>query len=361
MLVLFVSFVCALVVTLVVVHSLSAHAALDSDRSGPQKFHVVAVPRVGGLGIVSGVAAGALMFWWRSPALGDAALVLLACGLPAFLVGLHEDLTKAVSPRRRLAATALSAMLAFFLADGVIRATGIPPLDWVASFELGAMALTLLAVAGVANSINIIDGFNGLSSMCAVIMLMSLAYVAQQVGDPLVGALAMIGIGAVMGFFVWNFPAGLIFLGDGGAYFVGFYLAEVSILLVHRNAQVSPMFPLLACIYPIFETLFSIYRRRVLRDQPPSMPDGIHLHSLVYRRLMRWAVGNRTAKSLTRRNSMTSPYLWLLCMMSVLPAVMFWSSTPVLMAFIALFGITYWVTYWRIVRFKTPRWLIYRR
>jgi hypothetical protein len=124
-----------------------------------------------------------------------------------------------------------------------------------------------------------------------------------------------------------------------------------------RNPTVSPIFPLLVCVYPVFETLFSIYRRRFLRAVPPSMPDGIHLHSLIYRRVMRWAVGNRSAKALTRRNSMTSPYLWLLCMMSVVPAVLFWDNTLALAAALALFGVSYVVLYWRIVRFKAPRWM----
>jgi hypothetical protein len=113
----------------------------------------------------------------------------------------------------------------------------------------------------------------------------------------------------VLGFFVWNFPAGLIFLGDGGAYFLGFWSPN-SILLLVRNPEVSPLFPLLVCIYPVFETLFSIYRRRSCAPCRRSMPDGIHLHSLIYRRVMRWAVGDRSAKALTRRNSMTSPVLW---------------------------------------------------
>jgi UDP-N-acetylmuramyl pentapeptide phosphotransferase/UDP-N-acetylglucosamine-1-phosphate transferase len=161
----------------------------------------------------------------------------------------------------------------------------------------------------------------------------------------------------VLGFFIWNFPAGLIFLGDGGAYFLGFYVAEVAILLLHRNPGVSPLFPLLVVIYPAFETVFSIYRRKFLRAMPPSVPDGIHLHSLIYRRVMRWAVGSRSAKALTRRNSMTSPYLWVLCMMSVIPAVLFWDNTWVLEMALALFGISYVALYWRIVRFKSPRWL----
>jgi hypothetical protein len=111
------------------------------------------------------------------------------------------------------------------------------------------------------------------------------------------------------------------------------------------------------CIYPIFETLFSIYRRVVLRGRSPGMPDGIHLHSLIYRRVIRWAVGDRSAKALTRRNSMTSPYLWVLCMLSTIPAMLFWDNTAVLAGFLLLFAISYVGLYWRIVRFRAPRWM----
>jgi UDP-N-acetylmuramyl pentapeptide phosphotransferase/UDP-N-acetylglucosamine-1-phosphate transferase len=193
--------------------------------------------------------------------------------------------------------------------------------------------------------------------MCVVIMLAALAYVAFQAGDLVVGELALAGLGAVLGFFLWNFPLGLIFLGDGGAYFLGFLVAELSILLLVRNPSVSPLFPLLVCIYPVFETLFSVYRRRYVRALPASMPDGIHLHSLIYRRLLRWAVGDRSAKALTRRNSMTSPFLWALCMMPVVPAVLFYEHTVVLALLLGLFALTYMLLYRRIVRFRAPRWL----
>ncbi len=363
MLVLLFAFTVSAAVTLLIVRSSKVHArhSADHDFSKPQKFHAVAVPRIGGLGIVIGLLASvAAVAWLRGAAAGYFFLWLLACAAPAFVAGVVQDFTEALTPRGRLVATAVSAVLAFYVMGAAIEHTAIPGLDWLVSFTAGSLFITVLAVAGIANAVNIIDGFNGLASMCAVLMLTALAYVAFQCDDPLIASLALAGIGAVLGFFLWNFPAGLIFLGDGGAYFLGFYVSELSILLLVRNhGEVSPLFPLLVCVYPVFETLFSIYRRSFLRAVPPSMPDGIHLHSLIYRRVIRWAVGNRSAKALTRRNSMTSPYLWLLCMFSVVPAMLFWNNTGVLAGFLVLFGLSYVVLYWRIVRFKSPRWLMF--
>jgi UDP-N-acetylmuramyl pentapeptide phosphotransferase/UDP-N-acetylglucosamine-1-phosphate transferase len=348
--------------TLWLIRGSKSHAvgSLARDSLKPQKMHATPVPRIGGVGVFLGMlAAAGLHFWTSGMTQGVFALLLLACSLPAFLSGVVQDFTDTLTPRGRLVATAASAMLAFYVLGAGIYRTDIPGLDWLVGFGVGALFLTVLAVTGIAHAVNIIDGLNGLASMCVAIMLTALAYVAFEVGDPLIGTLALAGIGAVLGFFLWNFPAGLIFLGDGGAYFLGFFVSELSILLLVRNPEVSPIFPLLVCIYPVFETLFSIYRRRVLRARPPQLPDGIHLHSLIYRRVMRWAVGDRSAKVLARRNSMTSPVLWLLCMCSVVPAVLFWNNTLVLSLFLLLFALSYVVLYWRIVRFRSPRWIVF--
>ena len=362
MLLLMSAFAVSFLVTLCVVRAAKglARVAGDHDLAGPQKFHALPVPRIGGVGILFGVVAAMAVLAWREPATAPWLVLFAVCALPAFGAGIAEDLTKTQSPRRRLFFTAMSAALAVWLVQAVITRTDIPGLDWVVAYPLGALLVTIFVVAGVANAVNIIDGFNGLASMCVAIMLSGLAYVAFAVDDRLIALLALAGVGAILGFFVWNFPAGLVFLGDGGAYFLGFYVAELAILLLHRNPEVSPMFPLLLCLYPVFETLFSIYRRKWLRGAPVGMPDGAHLHSLIYRRFMRWAAGERSARELTRRNSMTSPYLWMLCSLSVVPAVLWFDSTLIQAGFIGLFGITYVLLYWRIVRFKAPRWLLFR-
>jgi UDP-N-acetylmuramyl pentapeptide phosphotransferase/UDP-N-acetylglucosamine-1-phosphate transferase len=359
-----VSFLVSLLVTFAVVRSstLHLHLSADFDFSGPQKFHARAVPRIGGVGVFTAITAAGI-FGSATGVLDENPFwLLVVCGLPAFLVGITEDLTKNVFARWRLLATCASAALATWFLGAVIHRTDIPGIDTLITMLPFAIALTLLCVTGVANAINIIDGFNGLASMCAMMMLLGIAYVAFQNSDSFVANTALIAAGAVLGFFVWNFPAGLVFLGDGGAYFIGFVLAELSVLLLLRNPIVSPIFPLLLCAYPIFETVFTMYRRRVLRGVATAQPDGIHLHTLIHRRLIRLNLGaDPTDRRRTTRNSMTSPYLWLLCLLSIIPGVLWWDSTRVLAVSLLTFIFCYIFLYWRIVRFRTPRWLGARR
>jgi UDP-N-acetylmuramyl pentapeptide phosphotransferase/UDP-N-acetylglucosamine-1-phosphate transferase len=363
MLSLAIGFLVSLLITLLIVRYAHLHAPMsnDMDLSGVQKFHAQPVPRIGGVGILLGLLLSGLQLRWSYPAVSNGILLIAVCGLPAFLSGLIEDLTKRVSPMTRLLATMAAALLAWWALDIRITRIDIGLVDPLLAFALVGVPLTVFAVAGLANAVNIIDGFNGLAAMVAFMMFVSLAYVAFQVSDPIVLSASLTMMGAILGFFIWNYPAGLIFLGDGGAYFLGFMLGELSIMLVARNPSVSAWYPVLLAMYPIFETCFSIYRKRFVRGMSPGIPDGVHLHMLVYKRLMRWAVGARTAKELTQRNSLTSPYLWLLCLMAVIPATLFWRYTGVLVCFVVLFALLYVWLYVSIVRFKAPKWLIFRR
>ena len=359
MILLLISFVVAFVVTMLLVWSAARHAHVsgDTDKSQPQKFHDKVVPRIGGVGIMCGVVAGTAFSLLRGGDDGVLLGLLVVCGVVAFGAGLIEDFTKKVSPLQRLLATVAAAALAAWQLKAIIPETDLLGLSTVLQFPAAAFLLTLVAVAGVANSVNIIDGFNGLASMCAAIMLASIAYIAFKVGDIFVMHAALITLGAVAGFFVWNFPLGLIFLGDGGAYFLGFWIAELGILLVQRNQTVSPLVPLMVCAYPIMETLFSMYRRKVVRGRPVGQPDAVHLHSLIYRRILRPAQKTNMQQAKLRRNSMTSPYLWVLCSMAVVPALLWWSDSGVLFAGLVIFYSLYVLLYRSIVMFRVPAFL----
>lgn len=139
---------------------------------------------------------------------------------------------------------------------------------------------------------------------------------------------------------------------------MGFWIAELSVLLTARHPEVSKWFPLLLCMYPIFETLFTIYRRVFIKKTHPGMPDAFHLHQLIYKRLVRWSINSDSAYSKAQRNALTSPYLWILCLLAVIPAVLFWRYHLVLKFFAVIFAISYVWFYWAIVRFKLPEYLI---
>jgi UDP-N-acetylmuramyl pentapeptide phosphotransferase/UDP-N-acetylglucosamine-1-phosphate transferase len=148
----------------------------------------------------------------------------------------------------------------------------------------------------------------------------------------------------------------MLFAGDGGAYIWGVVIAMASISLVQRNADVSPWFPLLLLIYPVWETLFSIYRKTV-RGVSPGVADALHFHQLIYRRIVRSVFHDDESRRVLMRNNRTSPYLWGFTLLTVVPAVLFWNNTPLLMAFCGLFVISYVMAYMAIVRFKVPEWL----
>lgn len=289
-------------------------------------------------------------------------VLLIIASVPAFGAGLLEDVTKRVGPGVRLLATFFAAVLAYFLLDAGLSRLGIPGVDHVLQQSgLLALLLTVVAVGGVAHAVNIIDGYNGLSGVVAIFIFLAIAYVAFKVQDAELMGLCFAMIGAIAGLLFWNFPRGLIFAGDGGAYLVGFMIAEVSVLLVQRHAEVSPWFPLLCVIYPVFETVFSMYRRKFLQHRAIGYPDALHLHQIIYKRVVLWMVGSKDAAHLTQRNSLTSPYLWALSSLSVVPAMLFWNNTPVLIGFVLAFIFSYVRLYRMIVRFRTPRWMLLRK
>ena len=360
-----IAFVVAALAAGLIVRWLSRQAAVYG-KGMPQRFHLGDIPRLGGaamlLGIGAGWLTGVLQSAWGDP--GSLHLGVWVSGwfvvlLPAAVGGIVEDMTQRLTARNRLALTAVSGVLAVLLLDMTVTRLGLPWLDGLMETVpwLG-WAIALLAVAGLPHAFNIIDGYNGLAGMVALIVCLALAHVALQVGDRALAALLITTAAATGGFLVWNYPRGMLFAGDSGAYVWGVVIAMASISLVQRNLEVSPWFPVLLLIYPVWETLFSIYRK-LARGVSPGVADALHFHQLIYRRIVRGVFhdDNDVARRMLMRNNRTSPYLWGFTLLTVAPAVLFWRHTAVLMAFCALFGLSYVMAYLAIVRFKVPGWL----
>lgn len=257
--------------------------SLDHDLNGVQKIHETPVPRIGGLGVVAGLLLAGVFSYQLGGETYETAGKLLLCAIPAFGAGLIEDFTKRVGVRTRLFASFISAALAYWVLDARLVDLDTPGLDYLIQFSAISFLFTCFAVGGMTNAINIIDGLNGLASGSVSLMLAGLATIAYLNGDTLVMKLCLWGIGASIGFMLLNYPFGRIFLGDGGAYLAGFWLAECGVLLLNRNPGVSTWAVLLVCIYPVWETVFSMYRRNVIHKVKSGAPDMTHLHHLLFK------------------------------------------------------------------------------
>lgn len=326
---------------------LHAHVSHDHSYAGPQKFHDDPTPRIGGTALFFAILACsvALTVIGGADVNAEFGLLILAA-LPVFLGGLAEDVTKRVSVSTRLLLAMLAALLGAWILDATLHRLDVAGMDALMTWQPFALLLTVIAVAGVANAVNIIDGYNGLATGYALIVAIALGVVAYFVGDVFVLASASVIAGALLGFLFWNFPTGKIFLGDGGAYLTGFWVAELSVILVTRNPQVSPWFPLVLLVYPVFETLFTIYRRAFLRKSGPGQADANHMHQMLFRclraRIYRRQSRNR---SLLEQNNMVAPYIWGASAVLAAAALLTWRNTGLLVAVSLAFCAAYVALY----------------
>lgn len=360
----------------------------DDATGQSRKIHDNPVPRLGGAAILIAAWFSGSVLNHQEPQVGSFLLAMLMTSLPAFLVGLGEDLSGRLSPRTRLLGMVFASMLLMgmlnifivrvdvgFIDNWLMQASGsmqdplsstaLPSssaLDWY-HYPLSSLlifALTLFALLSITNGINLIDGLNGLAGLSSMLMYLGMGAVAFDVGDRQVAACAFALAGAVAGFFVWNWPRGYLFLGDGGAYFIGFTLGSLCIALVQRNPDVSAWFAVLLLVYPLTEVGFSVWRRRVVKGQSIGIPDAAHLHHLIYRRIVREAIGRTPSESRSLRNAFAAPYLWTMTAMSVFPAVALYRFPFILAICTLSFVFGYVWLYLRIVRLRAPHFLIRR-
>ena len=242
-----------------------------SDTDKPQSYHEDTTPRAGGIGIFAGLSL-ILM--------GGFGIKLIPSIILAFFSGIFEDFHNSLSPQMRLFLQFIAALTAVILTDSVVTYLG---LGITLPYWLGVL-FSLFAIVGMMNAINIIDGFNGLASSVIFIILISFAFVSYHHHNmDLLFFISTIA-GSTFGFFLLNFPKGKIFLGDGGAYLLGFIVAIIGIFLASTYEDVSPWYVLAIFIYPVWEVIFSIFRKSYI-GLSPMQPDRYHLHMLIYRQI----------------------------------------------------------------------------
>lgn len=303
--------------------------------SAIQSAHSGSTPRVGGIGLLLALCVAA--WWCQSQTHGAFMGRLILSSLPLFLGGLLDDLGFEIKPVVRLGLAFASAVLMSLV-------TGV----WLTDLDIGivnsllavapiGILFTAFATAGVSNAFNLIDGLNGLASGTGIIVSSVIVAIALSVGDTEIAASAFAMLAALGGFFIWNFPRGRLFLGDCGAYFAGFFLAWLAVLVVERNATVSPWAILVVFGYPITETVFTIFRRKLKRQSTLNAPDQDHMHSMVFKL---WRVRSADSLNLVHRNSISAVIMLtpsVLC--AYVGVTLSWSSMWSQIAYLAFFGL----------------------
>ena len=242
-----------------------------------QAIHSHPVSRIGGLGIFTGLVfsvfigklgSGISSIEWLLP-------LLLT---PLFLTGLFEDISEKVRARTRLILIVFNCAIAIYFLGMTIIKVDIPGIDHLLAIPLIAFVFTVFGISGLTNAYNIIDGVNGLASMTAIMALAAISYIGYLQEDISIVFLSVSIIASSLAFFVLNYPRGLIFLGDGGAYLFGSVIGMLSIYTSHAYLEISPWFFVAINIYPITETFFTVGRRILYQKRSLLLSDRLHLH-----------------------------------------------------------------------------------
>ena len=334
-------------VSLLIVTTKKYHGKFSLDYDiGIQKIHKKSAPRIGGIALLMGILVILPILITNNIKIFS---IIIICSLPMFFVALLEDITGKIRVRIRLLVTALSALFYVYLSGFLITDVDIEFLNLYLSIPIISIAFTVFFICGVTNSINLIDGYHGLASGTSIFLLIAIAIIANYYGDIEIYNLSIILSSIILGFFIVNYPFGKLFLGDAGAYLLGFIISIFALILPIRNEEISPWVSFAILAYPVIETVFSIIRRFLSKGQYISKPDKNHMHHLVNRIIIKIFNYFRISRA---QNAMTSSIMLFFPMSTILWAIYsdFKSSSAII--YIFCFFIFYIIIYFIINGFR---------
>lgn len=257
------------------------------DKPDKRKVHQRPMVRLGGVSIFLGTLIALLVVWWSGGFVDAKGAILPPAqeyeiwgvtlgGLAFFLIGLADDLF-GLSPFTRLLVEVIVASLAWkagvqieFLSMPIVGMVNLPA--WI------GMPITVTWLVGMVNATNWIDGLDGLAAGVSGIAAMAMLIVSLFMGQPAAALIAAALAGGLLAFLRYNFNPAQIFMGDGGAYFIGFTLAGVGVIgLVKSTAVTSVLLPYLILAVPILD-MSAVILDRLRRGKSPFVADKRHLH-----------------------------------------------------------------------------------
>jgi len=240
------------------------------DKPNHRKVHIRTMPRLGGLAIFVAFLASYLLITPKS----DITWGILAGAVIIVIIGALDDKFQ-ISPKLKLLGQLIAAI--------VVVASGLKiefinlPFEGVLPFYWLSVPITIIWIVGITNSVNLIDGLDGLAAGVSAIATGTIFVVALMMGNEEVSFLSAALLGATIGFLFYNFYPAKIFMGDTGALFLGFMLASMSILGFKYVTLFAFIMPILILGVPISDTFFAIIRRWV-NKKPIYEADKNHLH-----------------------------------------------------------------------------------
>ena len=256
-------------------------------RKTVQTIHVKSISRFGGIAIFSSL----VIISFLSDAQEYSFLrTMLLCVCPIFLLGILDDISINLSPVVRLLLVFPSAFLSYYYLEIEAYSLAIPMIDMLFNYQIFSIFFICFAIAGIVNAFNIIDGINGLVllfslSICVTAISFGLASVTSEI---LLYFVAMFF--SMLGIFILNFPFGRIFIGDGGAYFLGAAIA-IGLIKIYQENSLSPWYVLLMLIYPVTDIIASLLRR-LINKKSTLEPDKKHLHHMILARVEKMGIAS---------------------------------------------------------------------
>lgn len=265
-----VAFIVATVITPIMIRIASQHGWLD--RPGFRKVHSEPIPRMGGVALYLGTWVSWALFVALYPDRVPYEFMrplwgLFGASTLVWLLGVYDDLRGANAKKKLLiqiiaAAWVVHSGIGIELIHNPLKGNDMYTPDWL------RWVLTMGWIVVVTNSINLIDGLDGLASGVGVITSVTLYFVSKDLGSPHLPYLSLTLAGACSGFLLYNFSPARIFLGDSGSLFLGFVLACLSIVgTTKRSAAIVMYGPPLILALPVMDTLFAVFRRFLRKVQ----------------------------------------------------------------------------------------------
>ena len=249
--------------------------------AGPQHHHTHTgvIPRVGGLGIMMGFAITYLLCFIYLDARDNKSLIhygIFVGAAASFLLGFIDDFHP-LGAKVKLLAQIIIGVIAHQCGLS-IETIAIPFTDVVVQFGFFSMWVTVIWIVAIMNLINLIDGLDGLAGGIGLLLMGLLGFLAYESGVAISFVLALGMVGSIFGFLFHNFPPAKVYMGDSGAYLIGFVIAALSLLNSEKGTVLAALIaPVLALALPIADVVFAMLRRGI-NGLPIFRPDRGHIH-----------------------------------------------------------------------------------